>query len=135
MNPGLTGLMDVKVTEMIEFPAPSPCFPWASWRCIKFELWGSPAGMQWSQGSRKGGQGWAKAGMGEASKDYPVLLCEAWPTHPSLWDTSHNAVLPLGCKVGDALPSSTSVPGEVTFLGVGCVAPSPFKPFMLIKSS
>lgn len=64
MNPGLKGLMNVKVTKMIEFPAPSPCFLWASWRPIKFELWGSPAGMQWSQGSRKGGEGWAKAGMG-----------------------------------------------------------------------
>lgn len=57
------------------------------------------------------------------------------PTHPSLWDPSHNAVLPLGCKVGDASPSSTNVPDEIAFLGVGCVAPSPFKQLMWISDS
>ena len=72
-------------------------------------------------------EGGPRAGKvcGEASKACAVLLYEAWP-HPTLCVVpSHDAVLPLGCKVGHAAPSSTAVPGEGNFLGARCAALSP----------
>lgn len=73
---------------------------------------------------RMQGQGWAEA-WGAAlyclgSTDQPTHL----PPPPG--GASHNALLPLSCKVCDAALSAASVPGDVAFLGSGSCAPSPF---------